>query len=1050
MLTELTVSSLAAWLILSCTISPLLAADECTVDSAWQRVRQTFPIHDQGLAHCENLQTGRTILVWTEPPPHIPADRADSVVRALLTIPSEKIEAIQRRRSTLGFDGWVEDLIISIDTREAITKTQLQESLALLATATFGSTYKAEIRNIDNLTRPSGQAPPPLEVSKEELASWLLGPAAQKLTSLTGTPATLKELATKNEIGTFYSDRPGLVVALMPRSTSDLLNNYIPDLRKFFVDTDAFIGAIKLSDRRVALIGRERTTSRVDMPPLRLETVFLLASERSFQLSQSYERRRPFAGKLLAHAGDLLGWDWAPILLSDSIIDTEFGSLLNFTDNMLKSWSESGHISYRGFPHPLPPYYPFGFSGALRSLKTTRLTYNWNTAGVGLVSSIDGLDVFVPRNTGSLPVSYFPEGSIDNNESAKATLSKAEDDAYSYFSSLRNPLLERALQYACLFQVFRAFDMRANRPHDYAPASATMTNVEEILSRNVKEALGALQNDTGPSTKDLWLNDEFLDRGTAAVRDLLNKLPPPDVQQELAKLRSRFKTTSVLLEQFGGPNWKEQVANATARGEDTAPELKSLLDPLVHTGIRIVRSPETVRRQVVKALEHNPAGWIKTPSIVLSKSGEDLRELVGGHNIGGRATRVVVDPTLRKGQVKSGGSYAEGRTIRISPADKDAESDIVRLFDREVGLIDENQAKGIQAAERHLATSRVATRPIRTIADALQIRTDRIVRGAGPDAKSTQIGFRLEGSSSKATPELDAIIQSTGPDVLVAPSPPSGYVLIRPHPAPPKTIATPNVTSMYEALETTIRDVSLGPPTVAKPKVIFSSTGKADVVRHIESLYRRGESVAGAGGKPPFGGERSLFGFADGPDPQRRLMYSALKRTEPSPKTEGTVFENTVDRIKSWIGRDSERIHVKPASFASELKATPRWSEAEIRFPKEEDSIFVDVSSNPGHMHVVEVTVPVTIESKPQSIFIRAIAWFKDKPEVEKLLKLNSDSLKAFKSSTNIDLEDAFTRYKSIMLRENGASTIEINLSREGRDIVVVDSIIPPSRRKDV
>ncbi|MCA1472773.1 hypothetical protein I6F09_33520 [Bradyrhizobium sp. IC3195] len=1023
--------------------TPLSAStEECTIDSAWKRVRKTFPIHDQGLARCENQRTGRTVVVLTEPPPHIPADRANEIIRALFTVSSDKIELIQKRRNPLGFDGWAEDLVILVDTRDAATKEQLYHSLAMLAALAFGSTYKAEVRNIDRMFPTSGMAPPPLEVSKEELSSWFFGPNAQKLLGVTGaSSATLQERAARNETGTFYSETPGLVVAILPRGSGDVLNNYIADVRRFVVDSDAFIGAIKLNDRRVALIGRERTTSQANMAPLRLETIFLLASERSFQLSQSYERRRPFAGKLLATSEELLGWDWAPILLSDSIIDTEFGSLLNFTDNMLKSWSEGGQISYKGFLHPQPPNFPFGLSGAFRSLKTSRLTYNWNTAGVGLVSSINGLDIFVLRNTGSLPVSYFPEGSIDDDEVAKAKLSKAEDDAYFYFRSLRNPLLERAVQYAALFQVFLAFDMRANRPHDLAPASATMSHLEDILSRNVKESLGALQYGAGPTINELWLRDEFIVRGTEAAKRLLSQMPPPDVRQELDKRRANFKTTSAVLEAIGGPTWKEEVAKVAAQGESFSPKVSNLLDPMIASGIRLVRSPDAVRQQVVKELDHNPTGWIRTPSIVVSRGDENSRQLTGGHNIGGRATRVVIDPTVPKGHVKASGDYAEGRVLRLNPADKDAEQEVVRLFDREVGLLDENAAKGIRAIETRLATTPITARPIRVIDDALQFKPGRTTRGASPDLQSIQIGYDLESTAVRARPQFDGIIQGTGADVLVAPSPPAGYLVIRPRPAPPKTIATPNATSMYEAVENTIRDVSLGPPALAKPKIVFSSTDKADVVRHVDSLYQRGAAVAGAGGKPPFGGNRGLFGFADGPDPQRPFMYSAMKRTGPSPKHEGSTFENAWDRMKGWVGRRSERLHVEPASAANYLKARPRWSDAEIRFPKEDETLLISTSSNSGHMHIVEVTVPITIETRSQSLLIRAMAWFKDKPEIAKLSKLEADSLKVFKNSADSALEDAFARYKELMLRENGATNIEINLSNEGRDIVIVQTI---------
>ena len=82
--------------------------------------------------------------------------------------------------------------------------------------------------------------------------------------------------------------------------------------------------------------------------PLRTESILTLASAHTADLGQSYERTRVFAGKL-ASGGDA-GRDWAPIYLSDQLVDTEVGSLLNLTDQILKSWSQAGQVDYDNFP----------------------------------------------------------------------------------------------------------------------------------------------------------------------------------------------------------------------------------------------------------------------------------------------------------------------------------------------------------------------------------------------------------------------------------------------------------------------------------------------------------------------------------------------------------------------------------------------------------------------------------------------------------------------------------------------------------------------------
>jgi hypothetical protein len=1011
-------------------------AEECNADSAWRRVRSAYPIHSQTLARCDNPTTGRVVIVLTEPPSHITPGKADSIVRALFGEPAS-LESVQRRRHPLGFDGWAEDLVIVVDARTPTVLANLDDNIALLATLAFGSAYKAEVENVDALSSSLGQAPPPLEITKEELFTWLIGRDAQKLISGPGaTGATMQERADRNELGTYYSETPGLVVTLVPRGTDGRLNDCVQNLRRFAVDSDVFLGAIKLSNSRVALVGRERTTSLTDVPPLRVETLLLLASERSAQLSQSYERRRAFAGKLLTDAGDLFGWDWAPILLSNSIIDSEFGSLLNFTDNMLKSWSEGGTISYKGFPHKSPSNFPFGATGALRTMGTHRLTYNWNTAGVGLVSPINGTDIFAVRNTGSLPVSYFPEGSEDN-VNAKSKLVEAEDQAYRYFRSLRNPLLSRAVQYAALYQAFLAFDVRASRPLGQAPAIASIENVERILSQNVILSLNQLLEGKTPINREFLLALYF-DESSSKAQILSSSTLRPETQKKLDELGSEMAAKTAAFDKEQGQAWKAAFARLLAEGRPIPSIFKDPLEELAMIGIKMVRAPEVVRREVVRSSERAPTGWIRTPSIVVSQDGDETRRLTGGHNLAGRATRIELDATVPKGQVRASGSYENGRILRLNPADKEAERDVVRIFDREVGLRDENQSKGVSAVEAKLRDAPAAPRPVRLAANALEMPTTRIARGASPSAKAKQIGYRAENANLTSRPEIEALIRDTGADVIIAPAPP-GYIVVRPRPIPPKTVTAPNPTSMHEAVDLVVRQVSLGPPLMAQPKIAFHSMERSDALRHVQSMVKRGDAVTDAGGKPPFGGDRNLYGLADAPEPERAFTYSLMDRNRPLPKHDQTTTEKLWDSILSVAGKRRQRIYSEAAKASVEYGAKPNWVEASLRFPRNEDTLLIGVPSNPGFMHTVEITVPVTISSKPQSIFVRAMSWFKDAPSVARTEAMESSITKIFKNSERIDVEEAFIRYKTLMIDRHGATNVQMNLSREGNDIIVVE-----------
>ena len=129
-----------------------------------------------------------------------------------------------------------------------------------------------------------------------------------------------------------------------------------------------------------------------------------VASVRARGLEQSYERTMPFAGKL--NEGPFTQGDWGPIPLSDSLLDTEFGALLNITDQILKSRSTAGQIDYLYFDYPLRPaagQFVFGsepISSILRRETGSQQThYNWNTSGAASLVSSGEVNVLVPGRT---------------------------------------------------------------------------------------------------------------------------------------------------------------------------------------------------------------------------------------------------------------------------------------------------------------------------------------------------------------------------------------------------------------------------------------------------------------------------------------------------------------------------------------------------------------------------------------------------------------------------------------------------------------------------
>jgi hypothetical protein len=168
------------------------------------------------------------------------------------------------------------------------------------------------------------------------------------------------------------------------------------EIRQFAMQSDLIVGAVSTSDGTL-VAGRERIIPVEVLPPLRIETVNLLASVQhgsGGELAQSYERNAPFADRMNAQH------DWAPIFLSPELRDTEYGSLLNITDQLLKSWSNGGRTRYVYFEYPKPSRYPFA-QPLYEHLGVNTVVYNWNTSDAAYIVHVSGVAVLGLNRTGA-------------------------------------------------------------------------------------------------------------------------------------------------------------------------------------------------------------------------------------------------------------------------------------------------------------------------------------------------------------------------------------------------------------------------------------------------------------------------------------------------------------------------------------------------------------------------------------------------------------------------------------------------------------------------
>ena len=230
-------------------------------------------------------------------------------------------------------------------------------------------------------------------------------------------------------------------------------------------------------------------------------------------------------------------------------------------------------MNIRAFKHRKPQNFPFGTVGAFRTIGAKRLTYNWNTAGAGYLSRKEGIEIYSVRNTGSLPVSYFTEGS-EADSATKTKLIGAEDAAYRYFSSLRNPMLQRAVQYAALYQAIQAFDLRAKPPHNMAVSAASITTAEKTLKNEIEAALRSLSDPLTPTTADPLLAIAFAQFGGQKGQEFETHVPTEyasSVQKVRAETQQKRDGIAAKIARLDGeiPDWRQDYATEAATGRAT-------------------------------------------------------------------------------------------------------------------------------------------------------------------------------------------------------------------------------------------------------------------------------------------------------------------------------------------------------------------------------------------------------------------------------------------------------------------------------------------------
>ena len=445
-----------------------------------------------------SLRRDDAVIVISEPPPSIPRATFAQQVRDLF---GAGVAEIGYFRLPTGIDGWLEDVVLRVrlsgphrvrvvsgETLEGWdVPTELADRLRLLHGMIYGTMDGFWLDDVEAAPR----SPPitELRIPPSQLNRWLADTAPEwRSLAPSGEAISTARLKTATLAGAYTRD-DGLVAFVAPQRAR--LEDLEVPFRRFAVASDLLVGAARKGNGGpLVLIGRARRLPLSMLPPLRFETFSGLARSRGEALAQSYERRRIFAGKI--ERGTYRDWDWAPILLSAQLDDSEFGILLNQADQLLKSWSQHGDVRYYQFNYPEPSSYPFGEVAAsdycARRYGTSSLLFNWNTEDFGTIVQFPDVETLSVDRTGALPVLYVPaevltaplvdpmftpdsepdgeQAPVEQLSPAVARRQEAEARrdagqqavrARDQFAALGDPTLVRVVQNVLLAQAVRSF-----------------------------------------------------------------------------------------------------------------------------------------------------------------------------------------------------------------------------------------------------------------------------------------------------------------------------------------------------------------------------------------------------------------------------------------------------------------------------------------------------------------------------------------------------------------------------------------------------------------
>ena len=760
------------------------------MDALWKEFRDKNPFSFQ-MSGLKRYEDNSYVAIISEPTENVSEKSLQKIFKKYNC-------CFRTHKKKIGYDGWLRDAVISFN--DASTNDIPKIAKELFKTL-YGTDYKAAFMDYSVMPEHTAFSDQNLnfQISAEELRQWFF--VDKELLVDVDNPdktMTLDDALADRTTGmrVLMSKTPGFIVWILETEGCDY-GEFRVSARKFAVDSDLVFGAISKGNR-VAVVARERSIPLYELPPMRQETLHLLASTDKDELAQSYERTSLFAGKQKNQK------DFAPIYLSPELWHTEYGNILNITDQMLKSWSENGNIEYTEFDYPKPVNWAFE-CGVREDLGVNQLTYNWNTAGVGYEVEGDGCTIYALNRTGSLPVSYIP-GETDGMSETNAVY-LAEEKAYDFFSGLSSPELVKVVQYVSMYQIFKNLDVRCggyayDRKNVFGIPSQLVTcagNTLDAVARfgtDEKRKIGAefklevVREDEFKENEDYAFGmpidannrlakkgrtldalasvvsaKKFIDVLDAIREDLsyivadktfMDCLPRYMLDRNGTDLRydGRARFSEILQALQPLPSTQESERRAPKEFDKYEERITPVLLAVSKHGFELQRfnfivGGLTVEQSKELYLAENrdkSKTWMKCPTIVESWNVIDSENSVGGHNLNSKVSKFRLAEDLKPGQTRR----LKSGVIEVSKADMRAHATNPAYL-RRVGRLNNSTllAKDI---------------PVRSRSSVLKGVERRSARGFNSGDHLTVVkkgkGFELQGRKVTLTELFDSLAES--------------------------------------------------------------------------------------------------------------------------------------------------------------------------------------------------------------------------------------------------------------------------------------------------